>query len=155
MASIEKRGNSYRIVVSTGYNTSGKKIRKSMTWTPGPDMTVRQIEKELQRQAVLFEREVESGTYLDGSQLTFAQFTQRWLKDYAEKRLAPGTLNPYKMRLEKRIIPAIGHIKLSKLQPHHLMEFYNNLSEGGLRLDAHYTPTKTLLRALERRPPRT
>ena len=39
-----------------------------------------------------------------------------------------------------RITPAIGHIKLCKLQPHHLMEFYNNLSEDGIRFDTKYTP---------------
>jgi len=96
----------------------------------------------------LFEQEVETGTYLDGANITFAAFTHKWMTDYAEKRLAPGTLNPYKMRLEKRIIPAIGHIKLAKLQPHHLMEFYNNLSEDGIRLDTRCTPTSALISLL-------
>ena len=53
------------------------------------------------------------------------------------------------MRLEKRILPAIGHIKLAKLQPHHLVEFYNNLREGGLRLDTYYTATTTLIEQFE------
>ena len=55
MASIEKRGNSYRIIVSAGLDTTGKQIKRSMTWKPSPGMTERQIEKEVQRQAVLFE----------------------------------------------------------------------------------------------------
>jgi len=150
MANIEKRGdNSYRIVVSAGYDTKGKKLRKYRTVTLPDGMTERQREKELSKQAVLFEQEVESGTYLDGATVTFAVFADKWLKEYAEKRLAPGTLNPYKMRLESRILPAIGHIKLAKLQPHHLMEFYNNLSEGGIRLDTRCTPTAALTKALE------
>jgi len=149
MASIEKRGDSYRITASCGYSTDGRKLRKKMTWTPAPGMTPKQIEKELQRQAVLFEREVETGTYLDGANMTFGEFTNKWLESYAEKRLAPGTLKPYKMRLEKRILPALGHIKLSKLQPHHLMEFYNNLHEGNVRLDTLLTPSDTLLKLLE------
>ena len=33
----------------------------------------------------------------------------------------------------QRILPAIGHIRLDKLQPMHLIEFYNNLSEEGIR----------------------
>ena len=65
--------------------------------------------------------------------------------DYAEKQLSPGTLKSYKPRLEKRIIPAIGHIKLAKLQPHHLMEFYNNLGEEGIRLDSMVIPNQQLL----------
>ena len=41
MATIEKRGNSYRITVSNGYDVSGKQIREKMTWTPEPGMTKR------------------------------------------------------------------------------------------------------------------
>jgi Site-specific recombinase XerD len=153
VASIEKRSeNTYRIVVSAGYDTNGKKLREYRTVTLSDGMTERQREKELNRQAVLFEREVENGTYLDGTKITFAEFAKTWLIDYAEKRLAPGTLNPYKMRLEKRIIPAIGHIKLAKIQPHHLMEFYNNLQEDGMRLDARYTPTDMLIKLLKPMP---
>lgn len=150
MASIERRSDTtYRLTVSCGYGSDGKKIRKKKTITLPAGMTPKQVEKELQKQAVLFEREVETGTYLDGEKITLAEFTQKWLMDYAEKRLAPGSLNPYKMRLEKRILPALGHIKLAKLQPHHLLEFYNNLGEDGMRLDGRYTPTQTLLTRLE------
>ena len=150
MANIEKRSkNTYRIVVSAGYNTKGKKLRKYRTVSIPEGMTERQRKNELTRQAVLFEKEVQTGLYLDGATISFAAFTQKWFADYAEKRLAPGSLTPYKMRLEKRIIPAIGHIKLAKLQPHHLLEFYNNLAEEGIRLDSRYTPTAMLKELLE------
>lgn len=59
----------------------------------------------------------------------------KWLKDYAEPELAPKTLLSYKQMLSNRIIPALGHIKLNKIQPTHLIEFYNNLREEGIRLD--------------------
>ena len=55
MASIEKRGTSFRIKVSCGYRADGKQVFQRMTWTPDPKMTAKQIEKEVQRQAVLFE----------------------------------------------------------------------------------------------------
>ena len=32
MANIKRRGNSYSIRVSAGYDTTGKQIVKSMTW---------------------------------------------------------------------------------------------------------------------------
>lgn len=136
MATIEKRGNSYRITVSCGYNSEGKQIKKRMTWTPKSNMTPRQLEKELDRQAVLFEEKCQTGQFLDGN-ITLAEFSERWFKDYAEKQLKETTLTGYR-DLMPRIIQALGHIKLSKLQPHHLMEFYNNLSENGIRLDTKY-----------------
>lgn len=55
MATIEKRNNAYRITVCCGYDINGKQIRRRMTYTPDEKMTAKQIEKEVQRQAVLFE----------------------------------------------------------------------------------------------------
>ena len=34
MATIQKRGESYKISVSCGYDLNGKQIRRTMTWTP-------------------------------------------------------------------------------------------------------------------------
>ena len=140
MATIRKRGNTYQIRVSCGYDSSGKQIEKSITWKPAAGMTKRQIEKELERQKVLFEEKCRTGQFLDGN-ITFTEFTARWLKDYAEKQLKAKTITGYKNMLP-RILAAIGHIKLSKLQPHHLMEFYNSLGETGVRLDTKYRPCK-------------
>ncbi|MBQ8301422.1 MAG: site-specific integrase, partial [Clostridia bacterium] len=82
MATIEQRNGSYRITVSCGYNSAGKQIKKRMTWTPKPNMTRRQIEKELDRQAVLFEEKCQTGQFLDGN-ITLAEFSERWFNDYA------------------------------------------------------------------------
>lgn len=92
----------------------------------------------MQKQAALFEKEVETGIYLDAGKITFAEFVSRWLKDYAERQLQPKTLYRYKEMLDTRILPAIGHIKLEKLQPTHLLSFYENLREKGIRIDAKY-----------------
>ena len=144
MPSIEPRSNgSYRITVSSGYDSKGKKIRnyKTITQKELSGMTEKQIGKYLDKQAILFENAIQNGTYLDGEKITLAEFIEKWLADYAEKQLAPGTLQSYKPRIEKRIIPALGHMKLAKIQPHHLLEFYNNIAEDGIRLDAFYKPT--------------
>lgn len=55
MATVVKRGKSYKITVSCGYDINGKQIRKHKTWNPPAGMTERQIQKELERQKVLFE----------------------------------------------------------------------------------------------------
>lgn len=136
MATIQKRGNSYKIVVSCGYDLNGKQIRRSMTWTPEPGLTRRQTEKELDRQAVLFEEKCHTGQVLDGN-IKFADFAEKWFVDYAEKQLRPTTVARYRL-LMPRINAAIGHIRLDKLQPHHLMQFYNNLAETGVRDDTRY-----------------
>lgn len=136
MATIQKHGNGYKIVVSCGYDMYGKQIRRSMTWTPKPGMTARQIDKELERQKVLFEEKCHTGQVLEGN-IKFADFAEKWFKEHAEKRLRPTTVAGYR-RLMKRILPAIGHIRLDRLRPNHLMTFYSNLSEDGIRENCIY-----------------
>lgn len=140
MASITKRGDTYRIRVSCGYDITGKQIIKSITWKPPKGMTAKQIEKELEKQAFAFEEKCLTGQFLDGS-ITLSAFIDLWFKNYAEKQLKHRTITRYK-ELLRRILPALGHIKLQKLQPHHLIEFYNNLGEDGIRLDTKYVPCK-------------
>lgn len=136
MATIKQRGDSYKITVSCGYDLNGKQIRRHLTWTPEPGMTKRQLQKELDRQAVLFEEKCRNGQVLDGN-IKFAEFAEKWFTDYAEKQLRPTTIAGYRWAL-KRTLPAIGHIRLDKLRPHHLMAFYDNLAESGIREDTLY-----------------
>ena len=147
MATVQKRGNSYKITVSCGYDLNGKQIRHHTTWTPEPGMTAKQEAKELDRQKVLFEERCRNGQVLDGS-VRFADFAAKWFEDYADKQLRPKTLARYKAMM-LRINAAIGHIHLDRLQPHHLLTFYDNLEEGGVRNDIKYQCTidlKALLR---------
>ena len=136
LATIEKRNNSYRFIVSCGYDMTGKQIRKTMTWKPEPNMTTKQIEKEVQRQATLFEERCLKGQVLDEN-IRFAEFAEIWLKD-RKNDLRPRTYARYES-LIPRINAAIGHIKLCKIQPPHLRAFYANLAESGVRLDTKYT----------------
>lgn len=133
MATIQKRGSSYKIVVSCGYDLNGKQLRRSMTWTPSEGMTKRQTEKELNRQATLFEEKCRTGQVLDGS-IRLADFTERWMRDYGEKQLKPRTFATY-TALMPRVLTALGHIRLDKLRPNHITSFYANLSEPGVRAD--------------------
>lgn len=149
MASIRKRGkNSYQIIVSCGYDSTGKKLTEQKSVKRPAGMTDKQWERELEKLALEFERQVETGQYLDGGKITFAEFIDRWIEDYARTELAPKTFNRYQ-ELLKRIIPALGHIPLQKLQPNHLLEFYANLRENGIRTDVTYVVKPELNKLLQ------
>ena len=60
MAQIIKRGNTYTIRVSDGFDSKGKRIKKNLSWSPDPGMTAKQIEKELSLQTAMFEKKVSS-----------------------------------------------------------------------------------------------
>lgn len=78
MANIRPRKNkdgeiiSYEIRVFKGRDENGKQLKPYvMTYKPAPGMTAKQIEKELNRQAVTFEEQCRQGYSLDNRQ-TFA-----------------------------------------------------------------------------------
>lgn len=135
MASIRKRGNSYQITISNGYDVSGKKLTETTTYTPDPSLTPKQQQKALETFVFEFEQRVKSGKVLKGEKLTLAAYSEQWINEYAETNLEITTLNHYKLQLKKMILPALGHIKLSSLKPLHLQSFYNNLLEDGIRKD--------------------
>ena len=148
MATIQKRKNSYLISVSCGYDSTGKQIRHTTTWKPSPNMTVRQEEKELQRQATLFEEKCQNGQCVNEN-IKLMDFVELWRRDYAEKQLKPKSITFYNDVL-RRIIPALGHLKMEKIRAKHLLDFYNNLAEEGIRDDNTYKATlnfKELLKA--------
>lgn len=109
MATIKKRegktGVSYLIRVSSGYDVSENQVVHSMTWRPDPGMKPKQIEKELQRQAVLFEDQC-AGRGANSS-IKFEAFARQWFQEYAEPNLRIRTV----LRLhqfEERTIPPWG-----------------------------------------------
>ena len=144
MATIEKiigkTGTSYRITVSGGFDTQGKRIRHRTTYKPTPGMTDRQIQKAVQRAAADFERSIEQGYALDNRQ-TFAEYAA-YVIDLKERTgVRPTTLDRYQGLLE-RINAAIGHIKLADLRPQHLNSFYKNLAEPGIRAGGNTATAK-------------
>ena len=132
MATIKKQGRGYKISVSCGYGIDGKQIRQHMTWVPDPGMTPRQQEKELQRQAVLFEEQVKHGKSTVNGNIRFDAFCEIFMEDYAKLYLKAKTVDGYERHL-KKLIPGIGHLKLKDICPAHIAALYRNLQEDGMR----------------------
>lgn len=68
-------------------------------------------------------------TAYDGA-TKFGEYAQKWVEN---AQIAPKTRLEYNGLL-KRILPALEHIKLEKLQAHHLEAFYKNLAESGVKV---------------------
>lgn len=134
MATIEKRGNSYRITTCCGYDITGKQIRRRMTYKPEPNMTAKQIEKEVQRQAVLFEEQCNNGTVAADGRMKLADFVPIYLEN-AKHRLSPVVYEKYSRMLDICIIPMLGHMKLKDIKPIHIQKFVNALEERETHID--------------------
>lgn len=102
-----------------------------MTFKPAPGMTRRQAEKEVQRQALLFEEQCRQG-YAPDNRQTFAQYAAYAMQCKEQAGRKRRTLERYQDLLQ-RINAGIGHIKLAELRPQHLTAFYNQLRQAGVR----------------------
>lgn len=134
---------SYRVRVSAGYDGSGRQIFKSMTYVPNAGLTERQIQKELARRVADFEKQVEAGVLID-PKMTVDALLEKFFAEYALQQLKPATVYGYR-KLVPRVSAALGHNKLNQLRPGHLMTFYNNLREEGVRQDGKYCATQVLV----------
>lgn len=127
MATVTKRGDSYRIKVSCGYDVKGKQVVQTKTWKPEAGMTERQIKKELERQCVLFEEECKKGQIV--ATIKFETFAEQWFEEYAKLNLR-NTSYERMRQLTQRVYPAIGHLRLDKITGRHIQQFVNDLSNS-------------------------
>lgn len=117
MASIRKRGDTYQITVCCGYSADGtSKIRQSTTWKPSkPNLTPKQLEKQLQAAAAEFEQRCKSEGAVVAA-VKFEPFAEAYLNDVASRTLKPSTLAYYE-QLKPRVYSQIGHLRLDRITP--------------------------------------
>ena len=128
MATIRKRGGTYQIRVSLGYDKNGNHKEQAMTWRPDEGMSERQIQKELNRQAVMFEEACMHG--YKAKAVKFEELAEEWFEEYAKLNLRSTTYERMK-QLTHRIYPAIGHLRIDKISPRQLQGFVNSLTKEG------------------------
>ena len=146
MATIRKRGDAYQIRVSTGYDVNGKHKEQAMTWKPEPGMTPKQIEKELNRQAVMFEEKCLHGYRTTA--MKFQELAEEWFDIYAKLNLRQSTYQRL-LQLTKRVYPAIGHLRIDKLSARQIQGFINSLAmEGANELNGKPLARKTMVHYL-------
>lgn len=128
MASIRKKKNSYEIRVSCGYDVNGKQKFQQMTWRPDEGMTPKQIEREVNKQAVLFEEKCLKGQVT--STVKFETFAEQWFEEYAKLNLRSTSFERMK-QLTQRVYPELGHMRLDKITSRHIQKFINDLMLNG------------------------
>lgn len=135
MANIEKRYNpkgeiiSYRIRVYKGVEGNGKRMKPYMkTWIPEPGMNQKQIEKEVNRLAVLFEEEVNAGEVVVDQNIRFKDFIPQYM-EITKVRMSPLSLQFYDRIINRLLIPYFGNKKMQDIKTVHVQGFINHLME--------------------------
>lgn len=132
MAQIIKKTNKkgetvYQIRVSCGYDYKGRQRTKSMTYKPKAK-SPKQIEKEVQKQAVLFEQQCSEQPIQQ--KIKFADLADEWLAFETEKgKLKIGSLEVYK-GLRERTYSYLGHMYIENITRKVVQKFIFALAKG-------------------------
>ena len=153
MANIQtlsrKNGIAFKIIVTRGRDGSGKQLRHYKTWTPPQGMGVKRAEKEAQRVAYEFEREIDLGYMVDDRQ-TFAEYAAYVLETKEQSGVKHSTIQGYRFLLKRINDSMIGRMKLTDIRPQHLNVFYKSLQSKAMCLDGvKATPKPRLLEELK------
>jgi integrase len=68
-------------------------------------------------------RRAQTGSSIDDKKITIAGFLETWLRDLAS-RVTPSTIERYRQIVSLRVLPEIGQLRVSKLQPFQIQELY-------------------------------
>ena len=119
---IDNKNGSYRLRVSNGFDTNGKRKYYSKTIHCSSKSAA---EKELAK----FIASIESGCTYSTSKTTLNDFSKQWLKTYGKNNLSPTTYQGYEEKLRLHILPYLGSKRIDKIKPLDIDNLYNLLLE--------------------------
>lgn len=77
-------------------------------------------------------KSLQDGVPLPPERGTVGQFLERWLVDTARQSVRASTYASYEGLVRVHLLPALGHVPLTKLAPHQVQAMMNAKLEGGL-----------------------
>lgn len=123
----DKGENTWLLCVSDGFTPGGKRDYKYKT-------VKAKTPQAAERAWSLFYSAVQRGDIARQKPKTLRDFYAFWLEHHAMKQQEAST-RLHNANLWTRIDENMGKIRIDKLQPKHILEFYNALSKTGVRKD--------------------
>jgi len=124
--SIRKRAPGvWQVRIETGTDpVSGSRLRRSV------QVYGTRNDAENERTALL--HAVQTGTYVDPTRETVAEFLERWLRDYARASVGRRTYERYEEIVRLHVVPALGRLRLTDVRPAHILTAEREWREQGL-----------------------
>lgn len=116
------RGTTYQVIVFAGLDNQGKKKYKWVTC---------KTKREAQNLRAEMVHQSNTGA-LATPKGTLSEFTDRWLKEYAQANLSPRTYEGYESIYRYHIKNTLGNISLKNLKPDHIQNYYASRLDRGL-----------------------
>ena len=130
MAAIRKRGNTFTITASLGYDEKGQHIRKFTTYVPPPGVTPGKAEKLAREYATLWEDKIRGYVALDENR-TFRELAEWYYSTIAPANLKENILLDQEAIINTWVMPRLGNVKLKNITPQMLDSLFRTLSEEG------------------------
>jgi integrase len=126
---IYQRGDGlWTASVSLGYNAEGRRLRRVIYGS-----TKKEVQDKLRDE----QNKVGSGLMPDAQRIKVSEFLTSWLDDLKAKgTLRPTTVQRYDIIISQHLVPHVGNMVVSKLQPIHVERLYAEMAKAGASLDA-------------------
>ncbi len=124
--SIRKRAPGvWQVRIETGTDpVSGSRLRRSVQ--------VYGTRKDAENERTALLHAVQTGTYVDPTRETVAEFLERWLRDYALAAVGRRTYERYEEIVRLHVVPALGRLRLTDVRPAHILTAEREWRELGL-----------------------
>ena len=120
----QRSKGSWTIVLDQGRDPGTGKRRQK--W-----VSIKGTKKEAEKRLAEILHQVDTGEYVQPTKLTVSEHLRQWLRDYASTNVRPRTLEGYQMVVEQHLVPGLGAILLSQLQPSHIQAYYAEALRSG------------------------
>lgn len=134
MGNVWDRGNNrWELNVDVGRGKNNKRIRRRKT--------VYAINKtEATKKLRQFEREIETGEYINVNRMTFGEFIKEWDVRYAQKELAPSTQKVSHELIRGYIMEEFKYRQMQSINAMQIKVFMDKMAEPSARKDGSLRP---------------
>lgn len=134
MASIKPKINkdgttSFLIEVFCGRDSEGKKIIKRTTFHPNSTAPTK-AENEAKKFATKYEEQILTGDVVTNDKTTVNEFVEIWKENWLPAK-TPSVREKYKDILRLRVLPVIGHMKITDVRATHIDKIIKNQQKTG------------------------
>ena len=151
MPSVKKRGDTYRIMVSQGYDIYGKQMRKTTTYTPPEGVTEGKAEKLAMAYAFEFEKRCQGMTNMNEN-IRFSELAEWYYTQVAVHKLKPATFANNRTLMDLYVLPYIGNMKLKEINTARIDALFNELHRDGRKKETYRLRDVATLEYGTRRP---
>ena len=131
------QSKSWTIIVDI--STAGYKNRKQLR------RTVKGTKADAEKELRTILTSVDNGAYVKSNNQTVGQYLEEWLQNYASVNVRPRTYQRYQGIMRNHLIPSLGNITLTQLQPTNIQACYKKSLSGRLDGKPGTITAKTLL----------